>query len=122
MARSGTVEAADAWSESATELSSTGLDKLSGCNKSELRMTPFCLHRSGSRWTFGRSAGVVNTVRVPVSLTGGRCSVLRFAGLWAEGLDRAAAPNMNTPLEAVSGIVEAVGGAKGNGERNCTAS
>ena len=43
VARSGTVEAADAWSESATEVSATGLNKFSGCNKSELRMTPFCL-------------------------------------------------------------------------------
>jgi hypothetical protein len=55
-----------------------------------------------------------------VSLPGGRGSVLRFAGLWAEGLDRTAAPNVSTPLEAVSGIVGAVGVVKGNGEHNCT--
>ena len=41
--RSGTVEAADAWSESSTEVSATGLDKVSGCDNSELRMTTFCL-------------------------------------------------------------------------------
>jgi hypothetical protein len=33
--------------------------------------------------------------------------------------DMTVAPNMNTPLGAVSGIVGAVGGAKGNGERSC---
>jgi hypothetical protein len=51
VARSGTAEAVDAWSESATEVSATGLDRLSGCNKTELRMTPLCLHRPGPRWT-----------------------------------------------------------------------
>ena len=35
--------------------------------------------------------------------------------------DMTVAPNMNTPLEAVSGIVGAVGGAKGNSERSCAA-
>jgi hypothetical protein len=35
--------------------------------------------------------------------------------------DMTVAPNMNTPLGAVSGIVGAVGGAKGNGERSCAA-
>ena len=32
--------------------------------------------------------------------------------------DMTVAPNMNTPLGAVSGIVGAVGGAKGNSERS----
>ncbi len=45
---------------------------------------------------------------------------LRFAGLWAERLGRTAAPNVNTPLEAVSGIVGAVGVVKGNGKHNDT--
>jgi hypothetical protein len=66
----------------------------------------------------------VNADRVAVSLPGGRGSVLRVAGLWAEGLDRTAAPKVNTPLEAASGIVGGVarGGVKGNlnDERNCT--
>ena len=44
-----------------------------------------------------------------------------IAGLWDEGLDRhgAVTPNVNTPLYAVSGIVGAVGDAKGNAERYC---
>ena len=35
--------------------------------------------------------------------------------------DMTVAPNMNTPLEAVSGIAGDVGGAKGNSERSCAA-
>jgi hypothetical protein len=78
----------------------------------------FSLHRPGPRWNFGRSDWEVKADRVSVSLPG---AIRRFAGLWAERLDRTSAPNVNTPLETVSGTVGAVGGAKGNGERNCIA-
>ena len=80
-------------------------------------MTPLCLHPTG--WGFESTGEAVSTGLAPVSLPGARGASQRFADPCAERLDRALAPNMNTPIVAVSGIVGAVGGAKEKAKRGC---
>ncbi len=76
---SGTVEAADACSESSTELSSIGPSEMSDCNGPRLAPQQSSLLRA--RRSCGRSDCVVTFGRSHVALPCGRGPILRFADL-----------------------------------------